>query len=134
MNTIIDDLHAMAKALALGCSAPPEKRALIQSLREKLPAPFVAHLLRSIACGRRGVALVRHGVCCECHIRVARATLHSLARPADLHLCESCGCYLKLDPEEVETAPPPPLTEPVVKRVYRRSRATKREPVLDLVV
>ena len=128
MSTIIDDLQAMAQAFALGGSAPPEKRALVQSLREKLPAPVVAHLLRSIACGRRGVALVRHGVCSECHIRVPLGTLHSLARPTDLHLCESCGCFLKLDPAEVEIAPAEPVPGAAIGRAYRRQGATKREP------
>lgn len=117
---MIDDLQVLGQAVALGESAPPETKAQIESLQKKLPAAFVAHLLRSIACGRRGVALVRHGVCCECHIRVASATLHSLARPGDLHLCESCGCFLKLDPADVDIPVSSPVPMRVFQRVYRR--------------
>ncbi|MBI4622501.1 MAG: hypothetical protein HY736_04665 [Verrucomicrobia bacterium] len=108
MSTIVNDLFALQQILARGDSAPAAKMALIQPLRERVPPAILAHFLRSLACGRRGVSLVRHGVCSECHIRVARATIHSLARPTDLHLCESCGAFLMLAPEEMPEAVPAP--------------------------
>lgn len=58
------------------------------------------HFLRLLAAGRKGVGLVRHGVCSACHLRVADATVANLRQSADLPLCENCGAYLLLDAEE----------------------------------
>ena len=64
------------------------------------PSPVLAHFDRLVAQGHRGVALVHHGVCGECHLRVSSATAASLVRPDEIFLCENCGCYLLLAPEE----------------------------------
>lgn len=124
MNAIIDDLFALQQILLQGDSAPAARKALIQPLRDRVPPVILAHFHRSFACGRRGVSVVRHGVCSECHIRVARAMIHSLARPTDLHLCESCGAFLMLAPEEMPSAVPAPTPLAPASRRRRERPAT----------
>ncbi len=69
--------------------------------------------------GQPGVALVHHGVCSACHIRVPLATQATLARSQNLHLCESCAAYLLLA-EEPPTVPAP--VRPVATAVKRGRR------------
>jgi predicted nucleic acid-binding Zn-ribbon protein len=78
-----------------------EQQAVLRRLRNKIPEPILAHYLRSLENDRNGVSLVSHGVCGECHLRIPSATVASLAENKDVHLCENCGCYLLLSPEEV---------------------------------
>ena len=49
-------------------------------------------------------------------------TVASLKQPSDLYVCEHCGCYLLLAPDDVVAEPPPPVLAPVAKRRGRRSR------------
>ena len=122
MNSIIDDLFALQQILLRGESAPAARKALIQPLRDRVPPAILAHFHRSLACGRRGVSLVRHEVCSECHIRVARATIHSLARHRTSTL-RGCGTFLMLAPEEMPELFPP--------RPRRREPAGGRRPPGD---
>ena len=124
MNSIIDDLFALQQILLRGESAPAARKALIQPLRDRVPPAILAHFHRSLACGRRGVSLVRHEVCSECHIRVARATIHSLARPTELQRCESCGAFLMLAPEEMPEAVSAPTPPPRAGRRKESRQAT----------
>lgn len=116
MHAITDTLLTLQPTLARKDGDPAKKQAAIEELRRTVPAPVLAHFLRLLACDRRGVAVVNHGVCSECHIRVPHATLHSLIDPTDLHLCENCGCYLTLAPGERHANG----TAPVARRVRRR--------------
>ena len=61
-------------------SASAEGQATIRQLRAKVPAPVLAHFDRMISIGRSGVALVRRGICGECHLRVPTGLLASLAK------------------------------------------------------
>ncbi len=98
-------LEAQSKLLA----TPPGSakwRATARSLQQTIPAPILAHFLRAIGAGHPGVALVQHGVCSVCHIRVPSALVPALIKPHDLHLCDQCGSYLLLPENEI---PPPHL-------------------------
>lgn len=80
----------------------------IARLRSQVPPPIIDHFDRLIAHGKKGVALVRHGVCCECHLRICSGTVAALAHPSDIHVCDNCGRYLHLAPEPAEEPPLPP--------------------------
>jgi len=123
MNAILDPLYALQPVLLKSAAASEKKQARIEALRQHVPAPVLEHFLRMIAAGHRGVAPVRHGVCGECHIRVPSATLYGLARPTDIYLCESCGCYLVLPPDEQPAVPPVVPHAQVVLRKRGRSKA-----------
>jgi hypothetical protein len=113
MKNIIETLFTAQNALKR-CPLPsPERQAILQNLRSQVPAPLLAHFLRLVERGRPGVTVVRHGVCGGCHLRVASGIAAALADPTDVHLCDSCGAYLLLAPEERAAAHEP-----------RRMRAT----------
>lgn len=102
MNPYIQDLFVLQQLVLQKDPATPERQAAIRQLRARVPEPIRAHCERLLARGRKGVALVNHGVCCECHIRIPSGILAGMASPNDdqIHLCESCGCYLRPDPAE----------------------------------
>lgn len=72
----------------------------ILKLRKKVPAPILGHFDRLIAHGKKGVAIVRHGVCGECHLRLTSGTLASLAHADEVFVCDNCGRYLYLPEDE----------------------------------
>jgi hypothetical protein len=100
MNELLHRLSVAEGDLRRLPAGSPQRDALLQQLRETVPAPILAHFLRIIDQGGHGVTFVRHGVCSGCHLRVASGLVAALARPDDLHLCENCGSYLVLPPEE----------------------------------
>jgi predicted nucleic acid-binding Zn-ribbon protein len=119
MNTIVGNLHALQQTLLQKSPVTAERRARIRELRENVPAPILSHFDRLIAQGRKGVALVRHGVCGQCHLRVSTGTASSLLQPEDVYLCENCGCYLLLAPDEAAAPAEPPA---VVVATVRKGR------------
>jgi hypothetical protein len=108
---------------ALKSSAPGSTNwsAIMDSLRKSTPAPILAHFLRLVSHRGCGVALVRHGVCSECHIRVPFGLVAVLVKPTDVHLCDHCGCYLLLPDEEIPASDAPALAMP-----QRRGRKCHR--------
>ena len=105
MRVLVEMLFAAQETLRRQAPGSAEHRLALQRLRQEMPAPMLAHFLRFVAEGRRGVAQVRHGVCSECHLRVASGVVAALVKPKDVHMCENCGCYLLLDLTEMPNAP-----------------------------
>jgi len=95
----------------------------LQKLRETVPAPVLAHYLRLLGIGRNSVALVRRGICSECHIRIPVSTIGSLMKPTDIQVCESCGCYLLLPEDENPLAAQPAKPVAAARRRVRRETA-----------
>jgi hypothetical protein len=85
------------------------REASMEAARKTIPSVALTHYDRLMAHGKKGVAVVRNGVCTECHLRVAIGALHLLATNGDIQLCGNCGRYLYLPPQEaaVPAAPPP---------------------------
>ncbi len=126
MRTTVENLYALQQLQLQTVPATPAREAEIGKLREGIPLQILAHFDRLIAQGRKGVALVRNGVCRECHIRVPSGTAASLVQPKDLYLCENCGRYLLLPLEEITPeVTPAPLPLPV--------RKTRKKPVAAAV-
>ena len=124
MRATIETLYHAQSLLRKDSPATEDQReATIKQLRGTVPAPVLAHYLRIVTNGRNGVALVRNGICCECHIRIPISTIGSLMKPVDVHLCENCGCYLLLPPGEAAASALPP------KPVQKTARAPKRKVV-----
>ena len=65
----------------------------LEALRGKAPE-VLAHYERLILRGKKGVAVVRNGVCGACHLRITRGNLVALARPNEVQQCDNCGCHL----------------------------------------
>jgi predicted nucleic acid-binding Zn-ribbon protein len=121
MKAIVEHMFRVQKFLRPGNAPVEEQQAVIRKLQELVPPPILAHYLRLIQNGGNGVAMVRHGVCGECHIRVPSGTQAALAQPTDLHLCESCGCYLLVSADEAPQQVKPQAV--VVARKPARKRA-----------
>ena len=78
----------------------PAQESELARLRALVPAPILGHYDRLIVRGKKGVALLRNGVCCECHMRLPIGEVASLAIENEVHLCSSCGRYLLPAPRE----------------------------------
>ncbi|HOW66177.1 MAG TPA: C4-type zinc ribbon domain-containing protein [Candidatus Paceibacterota bacterium] len=106
-------------------SPNPEEDSEIQRLRKKVLPQILGHYDRLRARGKRGVALVRNGVCAECHMRLASGTYATLLRAEDIMICDNCGRYLFLDPATAtaETAEESTKTKPPKTTRARRKKA-----------
>ncbi len=119
METLLalQTLQWQAKALSL------ENEAEILALRGKVPGPILGHFDRLIARRKKGVAMVRNGVCSECHLRISSGTLASLAYTSEVHICDNCGRYFYLPEDEpLGLTDSPPAIKVPVKPPARRTR------------
>jgi hypothetical protein len=123
MSTTMETLFELQGLLLSGKGPAATRESRIRELRETVPPPILAHFERLIGLKRKGVALVRRGVCGECHLRVSAATSFGLVRPDDIFLCENCGCYLMLAPEEPAEAAPPVAPAKAPAKPKRKRRA-----------
>ena len=125
MRQMMEQLLALQALLLRDEPLTAEEDAQTVKLRANVPAPIQGHFDRLIARGKKGVASVRHGVCSECHLRISIGTVARLVSDNEIFLCENCGRYLYLAPEEVPAlaAPSRPAAAPI-KRPRKRA-ATK---------
>jgi hypothetical protein len=122
ISSLIQDLFALQRAHDSGVTATAGGQSPYDQLRTRVPEPVLTHFDRLVSHGRKGIAVVRGGVCGGCHIRVPVGTELILARAQDLRLCENCGAYLMLDPENTPAAPVPAQPPPPAKPKPRRAR------------
>jgi hypothetical protein len=103
MKNIMENLFAL-QTLQLQSGANKRNRpGAIEASRKNIPGVVLTHYDRLLARGKKGVAIVRNGVCSECHISVAIGPLADLAHKGGAPVCGNCGRYLFL-----------PANEPVV--------------------
>ncbi|MGD0536384.1 MAG: hypothetical protein ABSC03_01935 [Verrucomicrobiota bacterium] len=108
--------------LELGPKADsPAARPLVEALRKEIPEPILGHYDRLRSRGKKGVALVRHGVCTGCQMRLASGVHAALLRDEDIAMCDTCARYLLLVPEPSPAPEPPPVARPAVKRGRRKA-------------
>jgi predicted nucleic acid-binding Zn-ribbon protein len=93
----------------------------IRRLRRAVPEPVLGHYDRLRLRGKKGVALVRNGVCGECHMKLAIGVAATLVKGEDIQLCGSCGRYLHLAEIPVEAPVPAVAVKPAPKK--RKPRA-----------
>jgi predicted nucleic acid-binding Zn-ribbon protein len=116
MRALIRKLYDAQQMLQHHVPGSPVWADQIDSLRATVPAPLLAHFMRLAGSGSPGVALVRHGVCSACHIRVPSAVVAALAQPKGVHLCNYCGSYLLLPESEIPLRQPAPAPPPPRRR------------------
>ncbi len=124
MKTVVSNLFELQKIEILSSTESSHKG---DHLREQIPAEMINVYERFRVRGRKAVALVRNGVCGECHLRIPMGTLVDLMH-GELQRCGNCGRYLYL-PEDApltvstsSSAPPPSETS------TPRKRRKKMEP------
>jgi predicted nucleic acid-binding Zn-ribbon protein len=93
-------------------AASAEAKQTAETLRKEIPEPILTHYDRLWVRGKKGVALVRHGVCTGCQMRLASGANAELLRDNDVCLCDSCGRYLMLAPGEEHGPGPVPSRQP----------------------
>ena len=78
----------------------------INLVRAKLPEPILGHFYRQKSRGKLGIAPVRGGVCGACHLKMPVGHVAELRhKQDDLALCDNCGTYIYLPPEEMVVSP-----------------------------
>jgi predicted nucleic acid-binding Zn-ribbon protein len=123
MKAIIEQLFELQQAEAVQSPNSAETQQRIESLRRSIPEPILGHYNRLRARGKSGVSLMRGGVCTGCHMKLASGVVAAVIRGDDINICDSCGRYLKLEPQA--PAPPPPPPKP------RSTRGRKPKTALD---
>jgi hypothetical protein len=123
---VIQRLYEL-QGLEMGPKAElPETRHLAKAIRKEIPEQVLAHYDRLRARDKKGVALVRHGVCTGCQLKLASGVYAHLLRDEDIAMCDSCARYLLLASDEAAPAaslpagdtskPPPPKPGPKARR------------------
>jgi hypothetical protein len=126
MKEIIETMVSIQQA-EMGATESTSKSstASLNALRNKVPAPVLAHFDRLRTRGKKGVSNIRRGVCTECHMKVPMGTLITLAHGKDIQLCGNCGRYLYLPEEEVaislELLAPKPVRKPAKVKVKAKA-------------
>jgi predicted nucleic acid-binding Zn-ribbon protein len=121
---IIEQLFAL-QDLELGSDAGgAASRKAAEALRREIPEPILGHFDRLLARGKKGVALVRRGVCTGCQMRLASGVHARLLRDEDICVCDNCARYLLAAPEESPAVPALPAA--------RRTSARRRTPTAVL--
>jgi len=100
MTEVIKNLLALQRLHFDVRSQAPAVQAEAVERRQRVPAPILDRFDRLLRRGKKGVAVARHGVCSECHLRITSGTLASLAYSTELHVCDNCGRYLFLPDDE----------------------------------
>lgn len=100
MRKIMEHLLALQKLQFNVSGRSPARQAEVERHRAEVPAPILAHFERLLARGKKGVALVRGGVCTECHLRITNGKFVELSGGNDICLCDNCGRYLYLSETE----------------------------------
>ena len=118
MKKVMESLIALQELQLKARKSAVSKEEII-NLRSTVPDPILAHFDRLISRGKKGVALVRNGVCSACHLKISSGTLGQLPYSTDIHLCDSCGRYLYLPPE---TETPAPVETKPAKQTTRKPR------------
>jgi predicted nucleic acid-binding Zn-ribbon protein len=96
----MEQLLALQELQFAARSRNSEAKVEMQKLREKVPAPILAHYERLVSRGKKGVAIARKRVCSECHLRITGAKLVTLAYSDEVQLCDNCFRYLYLPEDE----------------------------------
>ena len=97
---IVESLLAMQNIEWQKRNPTPAQKAESQALRAKVPAGVLEKFDRLIGRAKKAVAIVRSGVCGECHLRLSSGTVASLAYTTEIHYCDNCGRFLYLPEDE----------------------------------
>jgi len=123
---VIERLLELQELESAPKTSPPAQKKLTAEIRADIPAPILSHYDRLRQHGRRGVALVRHGVCGGCRMKLASGANAKLLRDDDICMCENCGSYL------LAPAPAEPVAEnnppPAPRKTTRKSGGRRRRP------
>jgi predicted nucleic acid-binding Zn-ribbon protein len=125
MRKIMEHLLALQKLQFEVRARPAASAVELERLRAEVPPPLLARYDRFVARGKKGVAIARHGVCSECHLRITAGKMVGLSAATTMQLCDNCGRYLCLPVE-----PPLDMTNP--KAVSAAVKPNRREVAIHV--
>jgi predicted nucleic acid-binding Zn-ribbon protein len=100
MQKIMEQLLAL-QSLVLGPHpVVAELETEVRERRTQIPPAILGRFDGLVHRGKKAVALVRNGVCSECHLRVSLGTLARLSHTSEVHTCDNCGRFLLVSPTE----------------------------------
>jgi len=102
VRIILENLLALQKVELVPGKATPERDAQILGLRNKIPQRLLAHYDSLMANGRKGVALVRDGLCSECRQLVGASALNGFLHDDPIQICIHCRRFLYWSAPEAE--------------------------------
>ncbi len=131
MKNVIELLLSLQELEMKPGATTPQIEAEIDCLRQKIPPQILGHYDRLLARGKKGVAVVKRGVCPECHMSLASGIYAQLIRAEDIVICDTCGRYLlyKPEPPPAEPAPEPPAADAAAPKARKRRKKTAAPPV-----
>jgi hypothetical protein len=129
MKQILDILLRLQN-LELGIERAASGTGGPEQLRKSVPAPILEHYDRLRTRGKKGVAIVKHGVCGQCHMQVALGLQALLRRDDSVQRCETCGAFLYRVEEVPQLEPPPRAVKPG-RRGRPRKNAVPAAPLAD---
>jgi hypothetical protein len=129
MKTVVSSLYELQKIELL--SPNDSSNPAADHLRERISPDFLSVYERYRLRGRKAVAVVRNGVCGECHLRIPMGTLVDLMHGDEVMRCGNCGRFLYL-PEDApiaiaSNAPAPQPAATPAKAHTPRPRRKKAE-------
>ena len=103
MNDVMEKLLKL-QSIEFSDVKSKDSEAEAAQLRTQIPQPFLGHYDRLRARDKKGLAAVRNQVCTGCHMHQPIGKITIIMRGEDVQLCDSCGRYLYLPPEESQPA------------------------------
>ena len=105
VKIILENLLALQNVELVRGKATQERDAQILSLRDKIPQRLLAHYDSLMANGRKGVALVRDGLCSECRQLVGASALNGFLHDDPIQICIHCRRFLYWSEPEADGTP-----------------------------
>lgn len=116
MNTVVACLFEVQKIEFLSSKTAPV------TLRNQIPSDLLDVYERSRVRGRKAVAMVRNGVCGECHLRVPVGTLVDVMH-GEVMRCGNCGRFLHLPEDAPLTVSTSSSSLPAPEKSRKRKKA-----------
>jgi predicted nucleic acid-binding Zn-ribbon protein len=105
MTNVVDDLMALQELQLNAPKSTPNRVEQMEALRSEIPESLLRIFDRFVARKRKPVAIVRNGVCSECHLQIAVGILGSLAFGQSVQQCGNCARFLYLPEDEPVCSP-----------------------------
>jgi predicted nucleic acid-binding Zn-ribbon protein len=130
-NKYIEQLYELQKLEINPASENVERAEQIKRLRESIPPQIIAHYDRLMARGKKGISVVRNGVCGECHMRLASGIFAELVRGEDIKICDSCGRYFYAAEGSAPSEQPAVAQEEKPAKPRRRKKKEEPAPTVE---
>jgi len=105
VRIILENLLALQNVELVPGKATPERDAQILALRARIPHRLLAHYDSLMANGRKGVAMVRDGLCSECRQLVGASALNGFLHGDPIQICIHCRRFLYWSEPEADGTP-----------------------------